>query len=232
MPKSLAAQVTAMVDHRAAPPPTGTTRGSQLTQLAQMIDPTYDATAYKTKQGIETAFTSGRPATVLKSLNVVQDHLDVFRDVSKNLGNNNAQFINAMGNKIAQWSGKPAPTDFNAVKGVLADELTKAILGTPGALGDRQEMQNNINSSNSPVQLAGVVNKWQKLISGQVKGMKDQYESGGGTNKAGKALFERVAASSATSAAPAVTIKNDSDYNNLPSGTLFTGPDNIQRRKP
>ena len=192
MPKALAAQVAAITDHRAAPPQRNTSRGDQITQLVQLVDPTYDATSFKTKQGIETAFTSGRLGTTLKSLNVVQDHLGVFKDTAAELKNNDAQFINAMGNKIAQWTGQPAPTNFGAVKTILSDELTKAILGTAGALGDRTAMQAEINAANSPAQLTGVVDKWEKLIAGQVKGLRDQYASGGGSNPAVKALFSRA----------------------------------------
>ena len=180
MPATIAAQIAAMLDHRAAPPTRGTAHSDQMMQLAQLVDPTYDAQQYRTKQGIETAFTAGRPAAVLKSLNVVQDHLGVFKDTAAELGNNQTQFINAMGNKIAQWTGKAAPTNFEAVKIILADELAKSILGSAGALGDRKGMQDAINQVNSPEQLKGVVDKWQGLIAGQVKGLADQYESGGG----------------------------------------------------
>ena len=197
MPKQLAAQVSAITDHRSAPPQRNTTRGDSLMQLVQMVDPTYDATQFKTKQGIETAFTSGRLGNTLRSLNVVQDHLETFNEVAKNLGNDSVQFTNVMGNQIAKWTGQPAPTDFAAVKNIVADELTKAIIGTAGALGDRTEMKANISAANSPAQLAGVVDKWQKLIAGQVKGLKDQYKSGGGTNKAVEVLFERAGKSAA-----------------------------------
>jgi len=205
LPYNVASQVAAITDHRAAPPGRNTPRGDSLMQLVNMVDPTYDATQFKTKQGIETAFTSGRLGNTLRSLNVVQDHLDVFKDTAKDLGNDSLQFTNAMGNQIARWTGKPAPTDFGAVRNVVADELTKAILGTAGALGDRTEMRKEVGEANSPKQLAGVVNKWQKLIAGQVKGLQDQYESGGGSNKAVSSLFTRAAAATTTSkTAPAV----------------------------
>ena len=205
LPYNVASQVAAITDHRAAPPGRNTTRGDSLMQLVNMVDPTYDTTQFKTKQGIETAFTSGRLGNTLRSLNVVQDHLDVFKDTAKNLGNDSIQFTNAMGNQIARWTGKPAPTDFGAVRNVVADELTKAILGTAGALGDRTEMRKEVGEANSPEQLAGVVNKWQKLIAGQVKGLQDQYKSGGGSNEAVNSLFTRAAAASAANAPSAAT---------------------------
>ena len=204
MPATIAAQIAAMLDHRAAPPTRGTAHSDQMMQLAQLVDPTYDAQQYRTKQGIETAFTAGRPAAVLKSLNVVQDHLGVFKDTAAELGNNQTQFINAMGNKIAQWTGKAAPTNFEAVKIILADELAKSILGSAGALGDRKGMQDAINQVNSPEQLKGVVDKWQGLIAGQVKGLADQYKSGGGNSPEVLKLFGR--AKEATAVRPAAPV--------------------------
>jgi len=204
MPAPLAAQIAAIVDHRAAPPARGSARADQMMQLIQMVDPTYDALAYGTKKGIETAFTSGRAGTTLKSLNVVQDHLSTFKEVANALKNDPVQFVNAIKNKMATWGGAAAPTNFEAVKTVLADELTKAILGTAGALGDRQAMQVAINSANSPEQLAGAVETWQKLIAGQVKGMEDQYKSGHGSNAEVLKLFNRGKAA-ATGATPAAT---------------------------
>ncbi|CAB4183512.1 hypothetical protein UFOVP1100_1, partial [uncultured Caudovirales phage] len=198
LPFNLASQVALITDHRSAPPQRDTLRGGQLMQLVAMVDPNYDATQFKTKQGIETAFTSGRLGNTLRSLNVVQDHLGTFNEVAKNLGNDSVQFTNVMGNQIAKWTGQPAPTDFAAVKNIVADELTKAIIGTAGALGDRTEMKANISAANSPAQLAGVIDKWQKLIAGQVKGLKDQYKSGGGTNKAVEVLFERAGSTTST----------------------------------
>lgn len=204
MPAPLAAQIAAIVDHRAAPPARGSARSDQMMQLIQMVDPTYDALAYGTKKGIETAFTSGRAGTTLKSLNVVQDHLSTFKEVANALKNDPVQFVNSIKNKMATWGGAAAPTNFEAVKTVLADELTKAILGTAGALGDRQAMQVAINSANSPEQLAGAVETWQKLIAGQVKGMEDQYKSGHGSNAEVLKLFNRGKAAAA-GATPAAT---------------------------
>ena len=204
IPKAVAAQVTAITDHRAAPPQRNTTRGDQLMQLVNLVDPTYDATSYKTKQGIETAFTAGRPGTLLKSLNVVQDHLGTLTETAKDLGNSEIPFVNAVGNKIAQWTGQPAPSSFAAVKTVVADELTKAILGTAGALGDRNAMKEEINAASSPAALSGVINKWQKLIAGQVNGLSDQYKSGGGNNPEIIKLFGKARASATAGAgAPA-----------------------------
>jgi hypothetical protein len=184
IPKSLAGQVTAILEHRAAPPSGNTARSSQLMQLVQAADPTYDAQQYKTKQGIETAFTAGLPSRTLRSINVVADHLKVLDSTIDALNNNDVKVFNQIGNAISTQMGVPAPTDFNAVKRIVADELAKAVIGGVGALGDRKSIDDTINAASSPAALRSVIKRYQQLMEGQRTGLADQYKSGGG-NSAG-----------------------------------------------
>jgi hypothetical protein len=182
IPKSLAGQVSAILEHRAAPPSGNTTRSSQLMQIVQAADPTYDAQQYKTKQGIETAFTAGLPSRTLKSINVADDHLKVLNNTISALQNGDVKLLNQLGNTIATQMGAPAPTDFNGVKTIVADELVKAILGGAGALGDRKAIQETISSASSPDQLRSMIKRYQEMMEGQRTGLAEQYKSGGGNN--------------------------------------------------
>jgi hypothetical protein len=182
MPKSLAGQVNAILEHRAAPPAGNTTRSSQLMQIVQAADPTYDAQQYKTKQGIETAFTAGLPARTLKSINVADDHLKVLNSTIDALQNGDVKLLNQLGNAITTQMGAPAPTDFNGVKTIVADELVKAILGGAGALGDRKAIQETVSAASSPEQLRSMIKRYQQLMDGQRTGLAEQYKSGGGNS--------------------------------------------------
>jgi len=184
IPKSLAGQVSAILEHRAAPPSGNSARSSQLMQIVQAADPTYDAQQYKTKQGIETAFTAGLASRTLRSINVADDHLKVLNNTIDALQNNDVKLFNQLGNTIATQFGAPAPTDFNGVKNIVADELVKAILGGAGALGDRKAIQETVSSANSPEQLRSMIKRYRELMDGQRTGLADQYKSGGG-NSAG-----------------------------------------------
>jgi hypothetical protein len=150
----------------------------------QAADPTYDAQQYKTKQGIETAFTAGLPSRTLRSINVVADHLKVLDSTIDALNNNDVKVFNQIGNAISTQMGVPAPTDFNAVKRIVADELAKAVIGGVGALGDRKSIDDTINAASSPAALRSVIKRYQQLMEGQRTGLADQYKSGGG-NSAG-----------------------------------------------
>ena len=191
MPKTLAGQVSAILEHRAAPPSGNSTRSSQLMQIVQAADPTYDAQQYKTKQGIETAFTAGLPSRTLKSINVADDHLKVLNSTIDALQNGDTKLFNQLGNTIATQFGAPAPTDFNGVKNIVADELVKAILGGAGALGDRKALQETVSAANSPEQLRSMIKRYQQLMDGQRTGLAEQYKSGGGNNANVLSLLNR-----------------------------------------
>lgn len=200
MPKNLAGQVNAILEHRAAPPSGNTARASQLMQIVQAADPTYDAQQYKTKQGIEIAFTQGLPSRTLKSINVANDHLKVLNSTIDALNNGDVKLFNQFGNAVATQIGVPAPTDFNAVKQIVADELVKAVVGGTGALGDRKTIAETINAANSPAALRSVINRYQQLMEGQRNGLADQYKSGGGNNAEVLRLFGRKAEANAPAA--------------------------------
>jgi hypothetical protein len=198
MPKTLAGQVSAILEHRAAPPSGNSARSSQLMQLVQAADPTYDAQQYKTKQGIETAFTAGLPSRTLKSINVADDHLKVLNSTISALQNGDIKLLNQLGNTIATQMGAAAPTDFNGVKAIVADELVKAILGGAGALGDRKAIQDTISSASSPEQLQSMIKRYQQLMDGQRTGLAEQYKSGGGNNANVLNLLNRGKAAAVT----------------------------------
>jgi hypothetical protein len=98
------------------------------------------------------------------------------------LQNGDVKLLNQLGNTISTQMGAPAPTDFNGVKTIVADELVKAILGGAGALGDRKAIQETVNSASSPEQLQSMIKRYQQLMDGQRTGLAEQYKSGGGNN--------------------------------------------------
>ena len=108
------------------------------------------------------------------------DHLDTLGSTVDALKNGNVRLFNELGNQVAAATGNPAPTDFNAVKQIVGDEIVKAVIGGAGALGDREEVAKVLNAANSPAQLASVVNRYKQLMGGQLKGLRKQYEASTG----------------------------------------------------
>jgi hypothetical protein len=187
LPTSLANQVRAIGEGREPSPASRsltTPAGRQLMSLVSAAYPNYDAKNYATMGAAEKAFTSGKKGDTTRSFNVAIDHLGTLQQVSDALHNNDVRLFNQAGNFIALQTGQPAPADFAAVKRIVADEVTKAVLGSAGALGDRKAVDDAINAANSPAQLRQVINRYKELMGGQLSGLEQQY-----TSSTGKADF-------------------------------------------
>ena len=183
LPSPLASQIRAIGEGREPSPASRSLTspaGRQLMDLVNAAYPTYDAKQYATMGTAEKAFTSGKKGDTTRSLNVAVDHLGTLQQVSDALQNGDTRLFNQAGNFIALQTGNPAPTDFNAVKRIVADEITKAVIGSAGALGDRKAVDETISSANSPAQLKSVIDRYKQLMGGQLNGIEQQYTASTG----------------------------------------------------
>ena len=153
---------------------------ARVNEIAGQTGKPFDPTVFKNRQEVETAFTKGKQSDVVRSMNVAIDHLDTMNEAAKALKNGQIPLFNDIANKFAKNTGQPAPTNFDAIKTLVGSEVAKAVAGGATALGDREEIRAEINNARSPAQLAGVIDRYQKLLAGQMNGLKTQYESGGG----------------------------------------------------
>jgi hypothetical protein len=145
----------------------------------KQYDPNYDETEYHQRNMTRVRFASGVQGDTLRSMNVGIDHLATLQDYADALKNGNIQVINRIGNAVKEQFGIPDPSNFNAVKAIVASEVSKAIVGSRGALADREELKKDLTTASSPAQLSGVISAYKKLMSGQVRGLQQQYESSG-----------------------------------------------------
>lgn len=122
------------------------------------------------------AFGTGKQGDIVRSFNVAYNHADLVGQLADALGNGDVQRINSLSQQYAQEFGSAAPTNFDAAKHILADEVNKAAIGGAGALADRQALTANILRASSPEQIHGQLQTYKTLIVGQMKGMKQQYE--------------------------------------------------------
>jgi hypothetical protein len=161
-------------------PKTLSTRGGErekYLRMAVQADPTFDQKNYNMVNGAVKAFSTGTEARTVRSLNVAVEHIDTARRLGEALKNGNLQLFNQLKNTFAEQTGKPAPSNFNAVKEILADEIVKGVIGNgAGALADREGAAKKVKDASSPAQLNGVLNGWLELMGGQIKGLKKQYE--------------------------------------------------------
>lgn len=127
-------------------------------------------------QGVKAFEAGGRLEPVVRSQNVAVQHLSVLQDAADALQNKNFTLFNGLKNKIAELTGEEAPTDFNGVKRIVGTELVKAITGSAGALGDREALDADLKGANSEKQLVSLINKYKKLMAGQLSGLRQSYD--------------------------------------------------------
>jgi hypothetical protein len=186
--------------------------GQAIMAQVNQLNPNYDATQFSSKAKAMNSFSTGAEGKSVKSFNVALSHLDTLGQAANALGNGDINGVNKVANAISSWTGSTAPTDFNAIKGIVGDEVTKAILGSGGALADREEAKATINAANSPAQLQSVIRKYQSLMAGQLAGLRTQYE-----NTTGRQDFEKKLEPRALSIARA-SPEYTSVFPNTPAG--------------
>ena len=117
-------------------------------------------------------------------MNVALDHIAALNGAAAALKNGDIPLFNRIGNSYAQATGKSAPTTFAALRDFVADEVGKAIIGSGGGVSDRSKAQDTISAANSPEQLAGTLGGFQRLMAGQLGGLKQQFMSSTGRSEA------------------------------------------------
>jgi len=121
-------------------------------------------------------FQSGPQGNTVRSFNVLVDHLDTLQTAANALKNGDIRTLNSWKQSYAAATGNPAPTTFDGVKALVGDEIVKAVVGSAGALADREEVKKDLNRASSPKQLAELVENYKKLALGQLNGLRKQYE--------------------------------------------------------
>jgi len=151
--------------------------GQAVMSRVNELNPDYRAGDIESSIKATKDFSTGKNGNTVRSLNVAVNHLDTLGQLSEALNNNDINLFNKLGNAYAQQTGNPIPTNFNAAKKIVADEIVKGIVGSGGGVADREEAANSINAANSPAQLKGVIDTYKQLLGGQLSGLKQQYET-------------------------------------------------------
>lgn len=171
-------QVKALGEYRQAPLTAMSLRspiGAQLSTWVNQAYPGYDASQYGAKTKARADFVSGPDGRSLTAINTAVDHLGTLGQLAGALGNGNIQAVNALGQTWAQQTGSPAPTNFEAMKQIVGDEIVKALVGTGGSQSDRAAAAETISKASSPQQLAGAIHTYQQALAGKLGPLRQKY---------------------------------------------------------
>lgn len=184
-PDAVAATVD-MIGQGRMQPPTGRSMSTPfmqqvMEQLAQKY-PDYDAKVYGQQAQSVKAFATGQEGKMTRSINVSMNHLDTLGQLADALHNGDTPMINNLAQQYAQQTGNPAPTNFDAAKQFVANEIMKSVQPQGGTGHERDDVMANVSRANSPEQLAGAIETWQKLLGGQLVEFERQYKRTTGKN--------------------------------------------------
>lgn len=135
------------------------------------------------------AFDTGKQGDTVRSLNVSVSHLETLRNLGEALNNGDVRIINAAKQKFAEEFGVPAPTNFDAAKSIVADEVAKGVIGGQSAQSDRETLAASLRRSGGPAAINGAISTFQDLLGGQLKGLRQQYKSSTGREDFNDKLF-------------------------------------------
>jgi len=152
---------------------------SQVLAEVQKQFPDYDPSTYGSRQKAARDFSTGNQGNAMRSFAVSGQHLDQLGTLIDALGNGNNQTINKVGNLVSAWNGGTAPTNFDAAKDVVSKEVIKAIVGSGGGVGEREELAHQLSNAKSPAQLKGVVQQYRNLMGAQHEALLAQRRAAG-----------------------------------------------------
>jgi len=139
--------------------------------------PDYFQGNYGASKDVLEYFTSGEGAKNVNAFNTATEHLGQLQQLANNLGNTKSQAFNFAKNKVETWFGGAAPTNFNLVRSAVAGEIGKTF---KGAVTDEEikSLTANVNNSQSPEQLAGVISNALALMRSKMQANVEQYQRG------------------------------------------------------
>jgi hypothetical protein len=160
-------------------PRTSSTKGGHREQIMKAVaqyDPTYDQNTFGSRAKAVKDFSTGQQGNSIRSFDVATDHLDTLQKYVAAMKNGDIPLLNKLRNAWQQETGSSLPTNVQAVAPIVGAEVSKAIIGSNNALADREELRQPLQSARSPEQLSGAIEAYKSLMTGQLKGLKKQYE--------------------------------------------------------
>ena len=162
--------------------------------------------AFGASKNVLEYFTSGEGAKNINAFNTATEHLGQLLGLATALGNNNVQLANTIKNQVKEWFGSAAPSNFNLVKSAVAGEISKTF---KGSVTDEEikSITANVNSSQSPEQLGGVISNALQLMRSKMAANVEQYQRGRQGQPAFPASSSTAAGSSYSRPKPGVVVE-------------------------
>jgi len=218
----------------------------QLMAMVMRYDPAFDAKQYKTRQDLQTSFTSKKDADEVKSYNTVMDHTVKANDAIDKLGNTGSSWVNAPYNSARGQTSSQfqnARSTMNAEMDLAMAEVNKAATGSHITVDERQYWHSRLNENASPEDLHATMKAFVGMIRGRMDATANKWNTGMGVPEGdprfktgytlmspqARAQYDKITgggekAYSGSGAAAAQTTRAPSTAGQYQEGQTATGP--------
>lgn len=156
-----------------------TAKGQRIMALVDEINPNFDASTVAAKKKAAIDFGSGALGNALRSVSTANAHLDQLGGLVDAMGNGDIQLVNKLSNAYAAQTGKTAPTNFDAIKHIVGQEVVKAIVAGGGSAGERDEAGKIFSNASSPQQLKQAIGQYRMVMGAQADNLMEQRRAAG-----------------------------------------------------
>jgi hypothetical protein len=156
-----------------------------LDQIAQ-YDPSFDASDFKSRSATRRDFTSGKAAASVTALNAAIGHLGNLDQRIDGLGNYGLPLNNWIANGIGAATGTRGATQvkkFEVGRDIALEEVNKFLIGTGGALQDREEWKKKFSATANPDTLHAEIGEIVNLLGSKLDSLGEQYNRGMGKSE-------------------------------------------------
>lgn len=187
VPPAVRNQVKGILEGRQALPVGTATKDpywKAIIQIAQQVDPTFDAVNYNARANTRKDFTSGKAAQQINGINTVIGHLSDLAGEGDKLDNYGTDWMNAIRNKLTTGGSKRgvAINNFETLREGVGNELMR-VWRQVGA-GSEKEIEDwkaTISSAKSPQELQGAFKTIAGMLESKLSALDEQYKQGMGT---------------------------------------------------
>lgn len=198
-PPEVQSMVKAYIDGRMPVPTQAAMRNPQMMkimELANQVDPTFDASNYAARAATAKDFSAGKAAVGVTALNTAMQHMLKLRSAGEALNNHSMPIINYVQNQIETGTGDARVTNFQTAANAVADEAARVFKGANLSDAEVKKWKESLGSSQSPAQLQGNLETLIDLLEGRMNALAEQYNKGLGKNIKGADLLSPEARAS------------------------------------
>lgn len=189
LPVAMRGTVKAMIEGRQPLPSTTAMRSPAtlaLIDAAHAIDPTFDATVWKSRNEAGPDWSKGKSSEMVRSANQTLAHVGSLMDAMDKLKNTSFPAANWVGNNVREQLGAGEQGSFRTNAHAVAEEMSKVFKGANLSDSEIRHWEQNLSENMSPTQQRAQVAKLSELLHGSLQALEEKRLSAMGPAQAAK----------------------------------------------